>query len=73
MATLSDGSVVIAGKDVNGNKIKRFNMMDNTTICTEELRHEPDGLAEISLGGKPALAISYWCVYHNSSMMLEEI
>ena len=59
MATLSDGSVVIAGEDVNGNKLKRFNMKDNTTICIEELTYVPGGLAEISLGGRPALAISY--------------
>ena len=59
MAALSDGSVVIAGKDVNGNKLERFNMKDNSTICTEELTYEPDGLAEILLGGRLALAISY--------------
>ena len=53
MAALSDGSVVITGKDVNGYKLKRFNMIDNTTICTEELTNESRGLAEISLGGKP--------------------
>ena len=59
MATLSDGSVVITGKDVNGNKLERFNIKDNTTISTEKLTNGPDGLGEISLGGRPALAISY--------------
>ena len=59
IVTLTDGSVAITGKDVNGNKLKRFNMIDNTTISTEKLTNGPDGLAEISLGGRPALAISY--------------
>ena len=59
IATLTDGSLVISGKDGQGWKLKQFNMKDNTTIYTEELTNEPNGLAEISLGGRPALAILY--------------
>ena len=59
IVALTDGSVVIAGMDVNGNKLKLFNMIDNTTICTEELTYLSGGLAETSLRGIPALAISY--------------
>ena len=41
IAVLADCSVVIAGKDVNGKKLKRFSMKDNNTICTEELTYMP--------------------------------
>ena len=59
LVAFTDGSVIITGKDANGNKLKQFNMKNKVAMYTEELTNEIDGLAEISLGGRQALAISF--------------
>ena len=58
-AALTDGSVVICGKDGTDFKLKRIDMSDKTENFCETLQHEPSGLAEINLRDRPALAISY--------------
>ena len=58
-AALTDGSVIICGKDGVDLKLKQFNISDKSETFCETLQHEPSGLAEIHLGERPALAISY--------------
>ena len=59
LATLTDGSVVVTGKEGPDWILKRFNMNNKTEIYSEKLKSQPSGLSEIMLGGTPSLAISY--------------
>ena len=59
LAAMTDGTVVIAGKEDGDWRLKQFNMQKRTEIYDEKLIEKPGGLAEINLGGKVALAVSY--------------
>ena len=59
VAVLSDGSVVALGEKDGDWKLKRFNMKESAEIFSEELEDAPFGVTEITVQGKPALAISY--------------
>ena len=56
---LSDGTVVAVETKDRVRKLTRFNVKERRVISGEELKDNPLNLTEITLGGKPAIAIPY--------------
>ena len=59
LAGLSDDTVVVVGDQDGAYKLKQFNMKEKREIFSGELKNWPWGLTEITLGGNPAVALSY--------------
>ena len=59
IAALSDGTVVAVGQIGDAWTLKRFNMKERREVFSEKIKDKHCGLAEISLGGKPVIALSY--------------
>ena len=55
LAVLTDGTVVAIGDRA----LVRFDMDLGRVICRQELQYQAYDLVEVTLGGKPALAVSY--------------
>ena len=59
VTALSHNTVVTMGIKNDVCILKKFIMNERKEIFIDELENRPDGLKEISLGGKPSIAISY--------------
>ena len=59
-AALADDMLVAVGEQDGVNKLKQFNKKERREVFSEELKSRPRGLTDITLGGKPAIALSYW-------------
>lgn len=59
MSALPDDSVIVCGKKGRQWRLTQYNLVDGTEMGDIKLDKRPDGLALVSLAGRPCLALSY--------------
>ena len=55
---LSDGTVAVYGKENNERKLKRYSLETGEELSSTDPKEACGAMAEITLGGRPTLALS---------------
>ena len=58
LTLLSDGSVAVYGKENNQRKLNRYSLQSGKQLSSTDPKEACGAMAEITLGGRPALALS---------------